>query len=147
VMAAADHDASVAALILEAPHVFVEDRSVAGVEAATVAYQSTDLRERLGRYHRDVDATFAGWSDVWRSAPFRSWNLESFLPRTRCPMLLIQGEQDEYGTLAQLDAIRRHAPGPVEQLVLPDCGHSPHKDQRELVLQAVSMFLLRTLAN
>ena len=144
IMAAADHPDTVAALILQAPHVFVEDLSVASVEATTASFHTTDLRERLGRYHRDVDETFAGWSDVWRSQAFRDWNLVSYVPHTRCPMLLIQGEDDEYGTLAQLDAITSQARGPVQQLVLPACGHSPHKDQPERVLEAVAAFLTAT---
>lgn len=142
-MAAAEHPEGIAALILEAPHVFVEDLSVASVEATADAYGTTELRDRLGRYHRDVDRTFAGWSDVWRSEPFRSWNLEAFVPKTRCPILLIQGTDDEYGTLAQVEAIARAAPGPVEQLILPGCGHAPHKDRRERVLEAVADFVQR----
>jgi pimeloyl-ACP methyl ester carboxylesterase len=142
-MAAAEHAELVEALVLEAPHLFVEDVSVASVVATTASYADTDLRERLGRYHRDVDLTFGAWSEIWQSEAFRSWNLERYVARTRCPMLLIQGTEDEYGTLAQIEAIAREAPGLVQQLILPECGHSPHKHGRERVLEAVAGFLQR----
>jgi pimeloyl-ACP methyl ester carboxylesterase len=88
-----------------------------------------------------VDVAFFGWSDVWLDPEFRHWNLEAFLPAISCPVLLIQGEQDEYGTLRQLDAIERQVRGPVQRLVLPDCGHAPHRDQRDQVVSAMTAFL------
>jgi pimeloyl-ACP methyl ester carboxylesterase len=140
-LAAAQSPARVAALVLEAPHVFVEDISITSIEQTTAGYETSDLRARLARHHDDVDVAFRGWSDVWLSPEFRAWNLEAFLPRITCPTLLIQGEQDEYGTLRQLDAIQQQLSGPVERLVLPDCGHSPHRDRPEDVLAAASRFL------
>ena len=116
----------VAALALLAPHVFVEDVSVASIAAARDTYATSDLRDRLGRYHDDPDAAFRGWNDVWLSSPFRSWNIEDRLPGVRCPVLLIQGEDDAYGTLAQLDAIEAGVGGPVRRLVLAGVGHAPH---------------------
>jgi pimeloyl-ACP methyl ester carboxylesterase len=101
----------------------------------------TDLRERLARHHLHVDAVFHRWSDVWLDPAFRTWNLEPLLPAISCPLLLIQGEQDDYGTLRQIDAIEQRVRGPVERRVLPDCGHSPHRDQREPVLSAMTTFL------
>jgi pimeloyl-ACP methyl ester carboxylesterase len=138
---AAEHPGRAASLVLEAPHVFVEDLSVASIEQRTADYRQTNLRERLARHHRHVDAAFHGWSDVWLDPEFRQWNLEAFLPSISCPLLLIQGEQDDYGTLRQLDAIALQVRGPVERLVLPECGHSPHRDQRDLVLSAMTAFL------
>jgi pimeloyl-ACP methyl ester carboxylesterase len=138
---AAEHPRRVASLLLEAPHVLVEDLSVASIEQRTVDYRQTNLRERLARHHRHVDIAFHGWSDVWRDAAFRQWNLEGLLPSISCPVLLIQGEQDDYGTVRQLDAIAQQVRGPVEQLVLPDCGHSPHRDQCDQVLSAMTRFL------
>ena len=143
IIASAHDPARVATLILEAPHVFVEDISVASIERTTASYRTGDLRARLGRHHRDVDAAFHGWSDVWLDPAFREWNLEALLPRVTCPALLIQGEQDEYGTLAQVEAIVRQSTGPVQRLVLEQCGHSPHRDQPETVLAAASRFLGR----
>jgi pimeloyl-ACP methyl ester carboxylesterase len=145
-IAAAQSPARVAALILEAPHVFVEDVSIASIEQTTASYETGDLRARLARHHADVDAAFRGWSDVWRNPAFRAWNLEAFLPLISCPALMIQGEQDEYGTLRQVEAIGRQLTGPVEMLILPQCGHSPHRDRPDAVLDAVSRFLSSTRA-
>ena len=116
----------VAGLVLLAPHVFVEDRSIAGIEAARVAFAETDLAERLARYHRSAESTFRGWNDVWLSPEFRSWNIEERLPSIGCPVLLVQGADDQYGSLAQLDAIERGVAGPCRRVVLPGVGHSPH---------------------
>jgi pimeloyl-ACP methyl ester carboxylesterase len=130
------------ALILEAPHVFVEDLSIASITAAKTAYQTTDLRARLGCYHAQVDETFWGWNDIWLDPQFRSWNIESYLDSIRCPLLCIQGEQDEYGTPAQVEAIRARVPG-TEILMLPNCKHSPHRDQQEATLGRMAEFVAR----
>ena len=128
------------ALILEAPHVFVEDLSVASITQAKVNYQTTDLPHKLGRHHQHPDATFWGWNDIWLSPEFRSWNIESYLPAIRCPILCIQGEEDEYGTIAQLKAIQARVPA-TEIVMLPDCKHSPHRDQAEATLQRMVEFV------
>ena len=133
----------VRALALEAPHVFVEDISIAGIEAARTAYATTDLRQRLTRYHGDVESAFRGWNDIWLDPAFRAWNIEEFLPGVRSPVLAIQGEDDQYGTLAQVDAIERGGAGPFEKLVLAKCGHSPHRDQEQAVLAAMEDFIGR----
>lgn len=130
------------ALILEAPHVFVEDLSVESIFAAKVSFQTTDFREKLARYHAHVDETFWGWNDIWLDPAFRSWNIESSLDAIRCPILCIQGEQDEYGTPAQVDTIASRLPG-AEVVMLANCKHSPHRDQREKTLDAVSEFVKR----
>jgi pimeloyl-ACP methyl ester carboxylesterase len=132
----------VRALVLEAPHVFVEDLSVASIAAAKVAYETTNLRARLGCYHAHVDATFWGWNDIWLEPDFRSWNIESYLAANRCPVLCIQGEEDEYGTRAQLEAIRAQLPG-TEIVMLAQCGHAPHRDQREATLEKMVEFVAR----
>ncbi len=130
------------ALILEAPHVFVEDLSVASIAAAKVSFQTTDFREKLAKYHAHVDETFWGWNDIWLDPAFRSWNIEEYLDSIRCPVLCIQGEQDEYGTPAQVQTIRSRVPG-TELVMLADCKHSPHRDQREQTLDAVARFVKR----
>jgi pimeloyl-ACP methyl ester carboxylesterase len=130
-------------LMLEAPHVFVEDVSITSIAAARTAYETTDLRRRLARYHADVDGAFRGWNDIWLDADFRAWNIEEYLPGVRCPVLAIQGADDEYGTLKQLDAIERGVAGPFERLVLPECKHSPHRDQEDAVLAAMMRFIVR----
>jgi pimeloyl-ACP methyl ester carboxylesterase len=134
-------------LILEAPHVFVEDVSVTSIAAAREAYETTDLRQRLARYHADVEGAFRGWSDIWLHPDFRAWNIESCLPGVSCPVLGIQGADDEYGTLAQLDAVERGAAGPFERLLLAGCKHSPHRDQEETVLAAMIAFIARLRGN
>lgn len=131
----------VRALALEAAHVFVEDESIAGIEAAKVAYQTTDLPQRLARHHADADKTFFGWNDIWLDPAFRSWNIEEHLAAIACPTLVIQGEDDEYGTIAQVAAIRDQVSGPVETRVLAACGHSPHRDQPDQTLDAIVDFI------
>jgi pimeloyl-ACP methyl ester carboxylesterase len=134
----------VKALILEAPHVFVEDVTVASIAEAKMAYATTDLRQRLARYHDDVDGAFRGWNDIWLDPDFRAWNIAEFLPRIRCPVLAIQGEDDPYGTLAQLDAVVAGVSGPCTKLVLESCGHSPHRDRPDAVLDAMVGFIAQS---
>jgi|HubBroStandDraft_6_1064221.scaffolds.fasta_scaffold12839_5 pimeloyl-ACP methyl ester carboxylesterase len=130
------------ALILEAPHVFVEDLSVASITAAKVAFEATDFRDKLARYHTHVDETFWGWNDVWLDPRFRSWNIESYLGSIRCPIFCIQGEDDEYGTPAQVEAIAARVPA-TEIVMLQNCKHSPHRDQREATLAKMAEFVDR----
>jgi pimeloyl-ACP methyl ester carboxylesterase len=130
----------VSALVLLAPHVFVEDESIAGITAAKHAFQQGDLARRMARYHRDPEVTFRGWNDVWLSPEFRAWNIEDVLGGVACPVLLVQGENDQYGTLEQVRAIERGIPGPVETVVL-DCKHVPHAERPEETLGAVTRFL------
>lgn len=132
------------ALVLMAPHVMVEDISVASIAQAKVAYETTDLRARLAKYHADVDSAFRGWNDIWLDPAFRAWNIEQYLPGIRCPILAIQGEDDEYGTMDQVERIARQCRD-VDLVKLADCRHSPHKDQPEAVLAAVGEFVGRVL--
>jgi pimeloyl-ACP methyl ester carboxylesterase len=131
-------------IVLEAPHVFVEDVSVASIEKAREAFEKGDLREKLAKHHgENVDVAFRGWNDAWLDPAFRAWNLEEYLPRIAVPVLVIQGEDDPYGTRAQVDAIARQVSGPVEVLMLPRCGHAPHRDQPEATEQAMIAFAKR----
>ncbi len=131
------------ALVLMAPHVFVEDISVKSIAEAKTAFETTDLPQKLGRYHADSKKTFRGWNDIWLHPDFRGWNIEEYLPRIHCPVLAIQGFDDEYGTMAQLEAIAKQAGGPVELLRLADCKHSPHRDQPAVVIEAMKRFVSR----
>ncbi len=139
---AGSSERNVAGLIVLAPHVLVEDISITNIEAAKTAYQTTDMPSKLARYHSDVDSTFWGWNDIWLHPDFRSWNIEEFLPRIGCPILAIQGEEDEYGTLQQIERIARSAID-VDSLVLSDCRHSPHRDQPAAVITATTHFVDR----
>jgi len=132
----------VTAVVAMAPHVIVEDISVTSIAAAREAYATTALREKLARYHADVDGVFWGWNDIWLAPDFRAWNIEEYLPRIACPILAIQGEDDEYGTMDQLARIARGARD-VELVKLPDCRHSPHRDQPGAVLDAIVRFVDR----
>ena len=129
------------ALILEAPHVFVEDVSLSSIARAKTAYETTDLGRKLGRYHAHPDETFWGWNDIWLDPRFRSWNIEAYLTAIRCPVLVIQGEEDEYGTARQWEAIQARIPR-AEVLLLPNCGHAPHRDQCEATLAQIANFLI-----
>jgi pimeloyl-ACP methyl ester carboxylesterase len=131
-----------AGLVLMAPHVLVEDISIRSIAAAKVAYETTDLRAKLARHHADPDSAFRGWNDIWLHPDFRDWNIEDYAARIRVPVLAIQGEDDEYGTMDQIERIARLAPD-VELLKLADCRHSPHRDQPEAVLEAVARFVRR----
>src|SRR6266496_2429751 len=121
----------------------VEDVSVKSIARAKTAFESTDLPQRLGRHHADAAKTFQGWNDIWLHPDFRGWNIEEVLPRVVCPALAIQGFDDEYGTMAQLEAIAKQTRGPVELLRLADCRHSPHRDQPGVVLEAMVRFIGR----
>jgi len=132
----------VEALIVMAPHVLVEDVSIRSIEAAKVTYETTDLRDKLRRYHDDPDSAFRGWNDIWLDPEFRSWNIEECLPAIRCPILAIQGIDDEYGTMQQIDRIASGAVNTrVELVKLANCGHSPHRDQPAAVIEAAGRFL------
>jgi pimeloyl-ACP methyl ester carboxylesterase len=132
----------VVGVVAEAPHVFVEDISVQSIALAKTAYESADLRNRLRRYHEDVDKTFYGWNDIWLHAEFRTWNIEPSVRKIRVPLLLVQGAADEYGTMAQLDAVAADARSArVDSLYLANCGHAPHRDRPDMVLPAIAAFV------
>jgi pimeloyl-ACP methyl ester carboxylesterase len=131
-----------AGVIVLAPHILVEEISVSSIAEARKAYLDSGLRERLGRYHDDADSAFWGWNDAWLSPAFRQWSIEDEIAQIRCPLLAVQGLDDEYGTLEQIRGIARRAPQ-AQLLELPQCGHSPHKDQPEQVMAAVRRFMGR----
>ncbi len=138
---AASSPANVSGVIALAPHLFVEPVSVESIAKTLVAYRNTDLKSRLARYHDDVDSAFFGWNDIWLDPQFLSWNIEALLPKIICPVLAIQGMNDEYGTMAQIDQIVVACPH-AQLLKLPHCGHSPHRDQPDAVIAAARQQLL-----
>ncbi|MBV8148544.1 MAG: alpha/beta hydrolase [Candidatus Eremiobacteraeota bacterium] len=125
--------ASVRALVLEAPHLFVEEMSIRSIDAIRHEYENTSLRARLSSFHADGDRTFYGWNDVWQSPEFSSWNIEPSTARVRVPILAVQGLDDEYGTLAQIETLARVSKGPVDRVLLARCGHAPHRDRAAFV--------------
>lgn len=139
-------DQRIQGLILMAPHVFVEQLTVNSISEALNSYQDGDLRARLARYHGEhVDRTFHGWIRAWLDQDFMAWNLEAFLPKIEVPVLLIQGEQDNYGTLRQLQCIQAKLPHGADMEILPDCGHAPFRDRPVETLQIVTGFLAKIL--
>jgi pimeloyl-ACP methyl ester carboxylesterase len=128
------------ALVLIAPHVLVEDISVTSIARAAEAYRDGDLRARLARHHQDVDGAFWGWNRAWLDPGFRAWNLEALLPAITAPVLLVQGEADEYGTARQLEAITAGVRGPVTRLDVPGAGHAPFRDAPALVISQIARF-------
>ena len=129
-------------VIAMAPHVLVEDISISSIAAAKQAYETTDLRDRLARYHDDVDGAFWGWNNIWLDPAFRAWNIEHYLPAVSCGVLAIQGSQDEYGSMEQIERIERLAPD-VRLCKIERCRHSPHRDRPEVVLEAVATWMNR----
>ncbi len=133
-------DGGVDGLALMAPHVFTEEPGLASIAEARGAYETGELRARLAKYHADVDSAFCGWNGAWLDPGFKAWNIEHAIGRWRVPALLIQGADDQYGTLAQIRAIEARTPAPVASLILERCRHSPQTDQPQATLDAIARF-------
>jgi pimeloyl-ACP methyl ester carboxylesterase len=143
-IAAAKYPARISAVITEGAHIFVEYITLQGIRDAAESYRSTDLKEKLRKYHGDkTEAVFRAWTDTWLGAPYRSWNIEHFLPLIACPVLVIQGEQDEFGSLAQVEGIVRGVSGEALGYPVPGVGHTPHREAREAVLERSASFINR----
>lgn len=134
-------DTRARAVAVMAPHIMVEPISIQSIEFAREQFHATDLKQKLGRYHEDPEHAFMGWNDIWLDPAFRDWDIRPLLPEIRCPVLAIQGEDDAYGTMAQIDGIAAAAAGPVRLLKLAGCGHSPQRDKPEETLAAIRAFL------
>ena len=133
-------DERVEGLVLMAPHVFTEAPGLASIAEAREAYATGDLRAKLAKYHAHVDSAFRGWNGAWLDPGFKAWNIESSVERWRAPALLIQGADDQYGTIAQIRAIEARSPTPVTSLILDDCRHSPQFDRPQATLEAIVKF-------
>jgi pimeloyl-ACP methyl ester carboxylesterase len=133
-------DHRVRGLVLIAPHFFTEDMGLAEIARARTAYRSGDLRARLARWHRDVDNAFRGWNDAWLDPDFRTWNITDALSAIRIPILIMQGEHDQYGTQAQIAVAQQECAGPVDVAVLPGIRHAPHREAADATLRAVAAF-------
>jgi pimeloyl-ACP methyl ester carboxylesterase len=136
-------DTRVRGLILMAPHFFTEPGGLTEIAEARRAYDTCDLRNRLARWHADPDNAFRGWNDVWLDPGFVGWNIADTIDYFRVPSLVIQGRDDQYGTLAQAEAVETRAYAPVDLAILDDCRHAPHQERPEAVLDAVAEFTTR----
>jgi pimeloyl-ACP methyl ester carboxylesterase len=132
------------AVITMAAHVFCETLSVTSIAQAKISYEKADLRARLANYHRhNVDCAFWGWNNAWLDPDFMQWNIEPYLPKITVPQLVMQGYDDPYGTIAQVEAIEKKSAGPVQVRLLENCGHSPFKEQAQKSLEVASDFISR----
>jgi pimeloyl-ACP methyl ester carboxylesterase len=143
-IAAAVHGNLVCAVITEAAHIFVEEQTITGIRIAVEAFETSSLKEKLARYHKENTKTiFYRWADRWLSPEFLKWNIERYLPKITCPVLVLQGSDDEYGTPAQIRGIVGHVMGPVYSKLIPNCGHIPHLQAKDTVLSEMTQFIRR----
>lgn len=143
---AAEHPKVARGVISEAAHVFVEEITLEGIREVVKTHETTNLLERLSRYHGDnTEKIFRAWHETWLLPEFKGWNIEDCLPNINCPVLVIQGEDDQYGTEAQVEAIASQVTGPSKSLLIPNCSHIPHKQARDTVVQEMTEFILELL--
>ena len=141
-IAAGKYPGTIAAVITEGAHVFVEDITLTGIKQAAGLYHTTNLKQKLEKYHgTNTEAMFWAWAGTWVTPEFAAWNIEHFLPAIQCPVLVMQGTDDEYGTLAQVDSITTQTTGPAQAYILPHVKHTPHKEAPDAVLQRAAAFI------
>jgi pimeloyl-ACP methyl ester carboxylesterase len=132
----------VRAIITEAAHIFVESLCITGLRDLIQIFETTDLKEKLSAYHKEhTETVFYRWANRWLSPEFSAWNIEKYLPEITCPVLVLQGENDEYGTVAQVQGIVDRVSGPAESKLIPDCGHTPHFQAKAAILSEMSRFI------
>lgn len=145
IYAGSHQDHRVGGLVLIAPHFFTEDPGIASIVEARRAYETGDLRARLSRWHADVDNAFRGWNGAWLDPDFRKWDITEFLAYIRVPILIVQGEDDQYGTAKQIEVAEQECYCPVEVALLPGARHSPQREAPEATLQTIADFVKRVL--
>lgn len=129
-------------VVTEAAHIFIEEITIQGIRKTVKAFETTDLKERFARYHKeDTEKIFYRWADRWLSTEFHHWNIEEYLPEITCPVLVLQGENDAYGTSRQVEGIVSQVSGPVDAKLIPDCGHTPHFQAKDRVLSEMTRFI------
>lgn len=138
-------DYRVRGLVLMAPHFFTEDAGLAEIAKARTAFETGDLRSSLAKYHDDPDNTFRGWNDSWLHPNFKAWNVSDVIDHLRIPTLAIQGVDDQYGTIAQIEELESRAYSPVDSLIVPDCRHAPFLDQPKVVTEAIADYCVRLM--
>jgi pimeloyl-ACP methyl ester carboxylesterase len=137
-------DPRIEAVSLVAPHFFPEDISFCEIARAKELYETTDLKSRLARWHENVDVSFYGWNGAWLDPKFRDWDITEYLPKIRCPVQIVQGERDPYGSMRQVDCLIENCPA-AEAVRLPEIGHTPHREAPEITLGKISSFVRRVL--
>jgi pimeloyl-ACP methyl ester carboxylesterase len=143
---AAEYPEIVRGIITEAAHVFVEEITLEGIREALDIYKNTELKQKLARYHGDnAEKIFGAWHETWLQPEFKSWDIQDCLPKITCPVLVIQGEDDQYGTIAQVQAISSQVTGPSKVLLIPNCAHIPHREAKDRVVQEMTKFILELL--
>jgi pimeloyl-ACP methyl ester carboxylesterase len=145
---ASEYSENICCLIAEAPHVFIEEISVQGIKRAVSAFENPDskLRSSLTKYHgKRTESMFYGWAHTWTDKENFDWNMEHLLAGIRCPVFVIQGKDDEYGSDKQVFSITEQVSGPSKYLLIPECGHIPHFQKSEIVLSAIESFILNYL--
>lgn len=141
-IAAAKYPERIKGIITEGAHIFVEEITLAGIRDAVHAWETTDLKSRLAKYHKEnTEGVFRAWTETWLNEKFRNWSIEHFLPQIICPVLVIQGENDEFGSMEQVNGIMNNVSGKAEQLIVPGVGHTPHKESKEIVLEKAVEFI------
>ncbi|HME29129.1 MAG TPA: alpha/beta hydrolase [Pseudolabrys sp.] len=145
IYAGSRQDHRVSGLVLIAPHFFTEDSGIASIVEAQKNYETSDLRARLSRWHDDVDNAFRGWNGAWLDPEFRKWDITEFLAYIRVPVLIVQGNDDQYGTVKQIEVAQEECYCPVEVTLLPSARHSPQREAPEATLKAISEFVIRVL--
>lgn len=139
---AASHSNLVHGIITEAAHIFVEQITIDGIRRTVKAFETTSLKEKFARYHKEnTETIFYRWADRWLSPEFQNWNIQDILPKITCPALILQGKDDEYGTAAQVMGIADRVSGPVDVKLIPDCGHVPHFQTKDTVLSEITRFI------
>ena len=146
IYAGTHQDHRLGGLVLMAPHFFTEDMGIAAIVEARTAYETTDLKAKLARWHKDPDNAFKGWNGAWLDPEFRQWDITEQLAYIRVPILIVQGADDQYGTVAQIEAAERECYCPVEVALLPGVKHNPAREATEVTLKAVADFVARTQA-
>jgi pimeloyl-ACP methyl ester carboxylesterase len=145
-LAAAKFGHCIRAVIAEAAHIFVEEITLEGIKQAVIQYETGDLKSRLSKYHKEKTETlFWLWANTWLSPAYRNWTIVDFLPSIQCRVLIIQGEKDEYGTLGQVEGIANQITGVASQFIVPDVGHTPHKEATTETLLRTAQFILEML--
>lgn len=141
-IAAASHSNLVSGIITEAAHIFVEQITIQGIRSAVEAFETTSLKKKFARYHKEhTETIFYRWAKRWLSPEFQNWNIQDILPKINCPALILQGIDDEYGTTAQVMGIAGRVSGPVDVKLIPDCGHIPHFQAKDTVLSEMTRFI------